>query len=45
MNLKPIENARDLSYQEIQAYGSSLCIVATAELQEKQLYIGIPVSK
>lgn len=41
-NLKLIENARHMNYNEIKKYGESFCMVASTELQEEQLYIGVP---
>lgn len=41
--LKIIEKIRDLTYEEIaQTYGSRLYVTGSIELQEQQLYIGIP---
>jgi hypothetical protein len=43
--LKVIENIQDLSYEQVQKlFGSHLRILASAKLQQEQLYIGIPVS-
>ncbi|CAO3661734.1 unnamed protein product [Rhizopus stolonifer] len=41
-NLKLIENARNMDYNEIKKYGESFCMVASTGLQEEQLYIGVP---
>lgn len=32
-----------MNYNEIKKYGESFCMVASTELQEEQLYIGVPV--
>lgn len=44
-DLKLIDNAREMNYNDISAYGSSLYVVATTKLQNEQLYIGVPVTK
>ncbi|KAG1524118.1 hypothetical protein G6F52_004462 [Rhizopus delemar] len=41
-DLKLIDNAREMNYNDISAYGSSLYVVATTKLQNEQLYIGVP---
>ncbi|KAI9280039.1 hypothetical protein BY458DRAFT_451465 [Sporodiniella umbellata] len=44
VNLKPIENVRNMKYSEIKAYGMSFHLVATTKLQEEQLYTGLPAN-
>jgi len=44
-NLTAIQDIADLSYDQVQErYGSRLRIIASARLQDEQLFLGIPVS-
>lgn len=44
-SLTAIPDIADLSYDQVQErYGPRLRIIASARLQDEQLYIGVPVS-